>query len=161
MPPVTQLSDLQFEDVAAFLESRGLTISLVAADADIPGSYWGAPEAGLVGNHLHVRPDTPIHSILHTACHWLCMDDKRRQVVDTNAGGDDVEEVAVCYLQCLLAEELPGYSRLKVFADMDLWGYNFRLGSTRSWFERDANDARDWLEMRGLPKAFNRLRVDL
>ena len=26
-------------------------------------------------------------------------------------------------------------------ADMDTWGYSFRLGDTRSWFERDAEDA--------------------
>jgi hypothetical protein len=30
-------------------------------------------------------------------------------------------------------------------ADMDEWGYSFRLGDTRSWFENDAEDARKWL----------------
>jgi hypothetical protein len=30
-------------------------------------------------------------------------------------------------------------------ADMDAWGYTFRLGSARAWFERDADDARQWL----------------
>jgi hypothetical protein len=35
-------------------------------------------------------------------------------------------------------------------ADMDAWGYSFRLGSTRAWFEGDAEDAREWLEQRGL-----------
>ena len=29
--------------------------------------------------------------------------------------------------------------------DMDAWGYSFRLGSTRAWFESDAEDARAWL----------------
>jgi len=28
---------------------------------------------------------------------------------------------------------------------MDAWGYTFRLGSARAWFERDAQDARQWL----------------
>ncbi len=28
---------------------------------------------------------------------------------------------------------------------MDAWGYSFRLGSTRAWFEGDAQDARAWL----------------
>jgi hypothetical protein len=37
-----------------------------------------------------------------------------------------------------------------MFADMDAWGYSFRLGSARAWFERDAEDARDWLIARGL-----------
>ena len=34
--------------------------------------------------------------------------------------------------------------------DMDAWGYTFRLGSTRAWFEQDADDARQWLAERGL-----------
>jgi hypothetical protein len=31
-------------------------------------------------------------------------------------------------------------------ADMDAWGYSFRLGSTRAWFEADAEDAREFLQ---------------
>ena len=38
----------------------------------------------------------------------------------------------------------------RMFEDMDAWGYTFRLGSSRAWFERDAADARDWLRRRGL-----------
>jgi len=33
-----------------------------------------------------------------------------------------------------------------LFADMDAWGYHFRLGSTRAWFEGDSDDAHDWLQ---------------
>ena len=33
---------------------------------------------------------------------------------------------------------------------MDAWGYSFRLGTARAWFEQDAEDARDWLQSRGL-----------
>lgn len=77
------------------------------------------------------------------------MGDERRAAVHTNAGGDDIEEVAVCYLQCLLADELLGYSRSQAFTDMDLWGYHFRLGSARGWFERDAEDATGWLARHG------------
>jgi hypothetical protein len=36
-------------------------------------------------------------------------------------------------------------------ADMDAWGYTFRLGSTRAWFEGDAEDALAFLAARGLP----------
>lgn len=116
----------------------------------IPGSYWGAPEAGLIDDRLFVRPDTPLHSALHEACHFICMDATRRATLHTNAGGDDVEEVAVCYLQVLLADRIDRYSRDAIFADMDAWGYNFVLGSARAWFERDAEDARRWLEKRAL-----------
>ncbi len=34
--------------------------------------------------------------------------------------------------------------------DMDNWGYSFRLGSTRRWFETDASDARKWLRQKEL-----------
>ncbi|MDJ0740115.1 MAG: hypothetical protein QNJ91_10375 [Gammaproteobacteria bacterium] len=111
----------------------------------IPGSYWGDCEAGLVGNTLFVRDDTPLHSALHEGCHYICMDAGRRASLHTDAGGDVAEENAVCYLQGLLAERLPGYGRDRLFGDMDRWGYSFRLGSARAWFDSDADDARDWL----------------
>ena len=102
------------------------------------------------GDTLYARADTPIHSILHEACHWICMPPERRAALHTDARGDDLEECAVNYLQVLLADELPGYSRARIFSDMDAWGYSFRLGSARAWFERDAEDARAWLRHRGL-----------
>jgi hypothetical protein len=33
---------------------------------------------------------------------------------------------------------------------MDTWGYSFRLGSTRAWFEQDAAEALAFLKVRGL-----------
>ena len=56
----------------------------------------------------------------------------------------------MCYLQVLLAEQLPQVGRERLFADMDAWGYSFRCGSTRSWFEQDAQDARQWLRQHGV-----------
>ncbi len=29
---------------------------------------------------------------------------------------------------------------------MDRWGYTFRLGSAKTWFEQDAEDAKAWLQ---------------
>lgn len=127
------------------LRRYGLRIELITGTDPIPGSYWGDSEAGLVGDALYVREDTPLHSALHEACHYICMDDVRRAELHTDAGGDDVEESAVCYLQGLLADEIGGYDRVSLFTDMDLWGYSFRLGSARAWFDEDADDARDWL----------------
>ena len=134
----------------ALMRGHGLQVVEVGSNDPIPGSYWGAPEAGLIDDRLFIRPDTPLHSALHEACHFICMDATRRATLHTNAGGDDVEEVAVCYLQVLLADRIDHYSRDAIFADMDAWGYNFILGSARAWFERDAEDARRWLEKRAL-----------
>ncbi|MGH8445512.1 MAG: hypothetical protein ACREVL_09595 [Solimonas sp.] len=150
-PAVTRCAALGFAPLRALLEPLGLRVVEVADGAEIPGSYWGETEAGLIGNELHLRADTPVHSALHEACHWLCADRARRVDMHTNAGGEDVEEHAVCYLECLLAGRLPGYSRAQCFADMDAWGYNFILGSAQAWFERDAQDAIAWLESRRPP----------
>jgi len=136
--------------LAALLEGYGLSLTTVECTGPIPGSYWGACEAGLHGNVLYARADTPVHSVLHEACHFICMSAARRADLDTDAGGDDAEECAVCYLQVLLADALPAVGRDRLFADMDAWGYSFRLGGARDWFERDAEDARMWLHVHGL-----------
>jgi hypothetical protein len=150
-PVVRRCRELGVDALRALLEPLGLVIQTVADDAAIPGSYWGDSEAGLIGNVLHLRGDTPVHSALHEASHWLCADEARRAGIDTNAGGGDVEEHAVCYLECLLAARLPGYSQAECFADMDAWGYTFILGSAQAWFERDADDAIAWLQRRQPP----------
>ena len=136
--------------VALLLNRFGLALTLTAPGQVIPGSYWGESEAGLTGNRLYARLDTPVHSVLHEASHFICMTPERRVGLDRDAGGDDAEESAVCYLQVLLAGELPGVGRARLCADMDAWGYSFRLGSTRAWFESDAADAREWLLARGI-----------
>ena len=144
-PVVTPLSALVRADVVALLARYGLQLQMIAQSAEIPGSYWRESEAGLIGHTLYARNDTPVHSVLHEACHYICMDEARRAALHTDAGGSDVEECGVCYLEILLADQLPGYSRAQVCADMDAWGYHFRLGSARAWFEQDAEDAREFL----------------
>jgi hypothetical protein len=139
------MSSIDRVDIAVLLDRYGMYVKLVAPDEGIPGSYWGDSEAGLRGDCLYARLDTPIHSVLHEACHYICMTPERRAGLDKDAGGDDLEESAVCYLQVLLADELPGVGRDRLIADMDAWGYSFRLGNTRAWFEGDAGDARKWL----------------
>lgn len=132
------------------LADYDLVVEWVADDEPIPGTYWGEPEAGLIGNRVLVRADTPVHSALHEASHSICMGASRRTALDTDAGGDDLEESAVCFLQILLAERLPDVGSRALMQDMDEWGYSFRLGSTAAWFEHDAQEARNWLERRGL-----------
>lgn len=144
-PRVLRFTDIERTELTSLLAGFQLEIDIIGTDEDIPGSYWGDEEAGLVGNHLYLRCDTPLHSILHEACHYICMDKNRRSSLHTDAGSDDDEENAVCYLQILLAEKLASMGRERALTDMDLWGYSFRLGSAKAWFEGDAEDAQAWL----------------
>ena len=132
------------------LARYGLRLVVQDPGAEITGSYWGDSEAGVVGTVVYARADTPVHSILHESCHVVCMTAKRRATLDRDAGGDDLEEAAVCYLQVLLADEFAGVGRGRLMRDMDRWGYSFRLGDTASWFAKDADDARNWLIERRL-----------
>ena len=144
------LSSIDRIEVALLLQRYGMGLALIAPQEVIPGSYWGESEAGLRSDQLYARLDTPVHSILHEACHYICMSPERRAGLDRDAGGDDLEESAVCYLQVLLADELPGVGRRRLCEDMDAWGYSFRWGSTQAWFEGDAGDAREWLRREGV-----------
>jgi hypothetical protein len=150
---VLTCGEVEWEPLAGLVARYGLIINRLPVHAAIPGSFWGGCEAGLIGNRLLVRDDTPVHSILHEACHYICMDHGRRAHLHTDAGGDDAEENAVCYLQILLADYLPGVGRERLLADMDAWGYSFRLGSARAWFEQDTADVADWLRECGLMDA--------
>lgn len=147
---VLRLEDIDCAPVSKLLARFGLELCQCPAGESIPGSYWGDDEAGLKANRLYARNDTPLHSILHESAHFICLDSARRLNLDTDAGSDEAEEGAVCYLQILLAGELDCLGRERMFADMDAWGYSFRLGSSRAWFEQDAEDARVWLIERGL-----------
>jgi len=142
---VLRLEDIDAAPLTGMLARFELRLQHCAAGAPIPASYWGDCEAGLGNGVVYARRDTPLHSILHESCHYICMDDERRRMLDTNAGSDEAEENAVCYLQVLLAGELAGFGRERMFADMDRWGYSFRLGSSRAWFDHDAADALAWL----------------
>lgn len=152
-PDVVRWQAADQASVAALLGGFGLTLVEAPAAEPIPGSFWGDDEAGLIDNRLYARVDTPLHSILHESCHYICMDDRRRATLHTDAGGDYEEENAVCYLQILLAGKINGYSAARCMLEMDRWGYSFRLGSARAWFERDADDARAALQARGLDPA--------
>jgi hypothetical protein len=147
---VLELRDIDLDDARRLLASAGLELVLEADGAPIPGSYWGAPEAGIIGTRVHARLDTPVHSLLHEAAHLAIAIAEGRHDVHTDASDSTLEEDATCYLEIRWADRLPGVGRDRILADMDAWGYTFRLGSARAWFERDADDARVWLVERGL-----------
>ena len=142
---VMRVADLPSSSLQQLLGRYGLRLVEQTTDSAIEGSYWGDSEAGVVGVSVYARPDTPVHSVLHEACHVICMDEERRTELQTDAGGDDLEEAAVCYLQVVLADHLAGVGSPRLMRDMDAWGYSFRLGSTRAWFENDADDAQEFL----------------
>lgn len=143
------MADIVFDDAAALLHRYGLTLQRVADGEAIPGSYWGECEAGIIGTTVHARSDTPVHSLLHEACHLIVLPPERRTGVHTDATDSIEEENAVCVLQALLGDALPGVGRDRVLADMDRWGYTFRLGSAAAYVEQDAEDAWAWLQARG------------
>jgi hypothetical protein len=142
-------SETNLAALIGLLARYGLSLVRVADDAPIPGSYWGESEAGLVGQTIYARADTPVHSVLHEACHVICMDSARRAALHTDAGGEYAEEDAVCFLQITLAGHI-GSTAEALCADMDAWGYTFRLGSAHAWYTQDAEDARAWLVQHGL-----------
>ena len=144
------VGDVGANVVAPVLTRFGVGLDIVPTRAAIPGTFWGEPEAGVIGHRVIARDDTPIHSILHEAAHIICMTGERRAVLNRDAGGSDLEESAVCYLQVLLADFIDGVGRNRLMTDMDRWGYSFRLGSTAAWFDRDADDASRFLREYGL-----------
>ncbi len=149
-PSVLAVADIGLGACRDLLSPYGIEVVQVESAALIPGSYWGESEAGLIGYRVYCRADTPVHSLLHEACHYMCMDTHRRAVLDRDAGGDFDEENAVCWLQIALAGHLKGMGAARMMADMDAWGYTFRLGSARAWVEQDSADTRSWLKERGL-----------
>ena len=149
-PCVLALADIGFGTPRALLARHDLELVEVDDGEAIPGSYWGDSEAGVIGSRVYARRDTPVHSLLHEACHLIVIPPALRFRVHTDASDSQFEEDATCYLQLLLARELPGFGIERAFADMDAWGYTFRLGSARAWFHQDAEDARSWLLERDL-----------
>jgi hypothetical protein len=147
---VLRLAAIDLDAVRALLARYGLALESVADGAPIPGSYWGESEAGVIGHRVYARSDTPVHSLLHEACHLIVAPREKVATIHTDASDSQAEEDATCYLQIVLGDALPGVGRARIADDLDRWGYTFRLGSARAWFERDAEDARAWLVERGL-----------
>ncbi|HKU78961.1 MAG TPA: hypothetical protein VJQ42_03890, partial [Rhodanobacteraceae bacterium] len=136
--PVLRLADIGFEAPAALLARHGLELVRVEDNAPIPGSYWGEPEAGVIASKVYARADTPVHSLLHEAGHLLLLPVDKRAAVHTDATDSIEEEDAVCVLQSLLGDALPDVGAARVLADMDAWGYTFRLGSAAAYVRHDA-----------------------
>lgn len=147
------LADIDFDATAGLLARYGLQLHRIADGEPIPGSFWGECEAGLIGHNVYARGDTPVHSLLHEAAHLIVLPSEKRAQVHTDATDSVEEEDAVCVLQALLGDALPGVGRDRVLADMDGWGYTFRLGSARAYFEHDSDSAWEWLHARGLADA--------
>ncbi|MBB5207224.1 hypothetical protein HNQ52_000740 [Chiayiivirga flava] len=147
---VLRVRDVPGDALAALLRRYDLSLQRVPDGEAIPGSFWGEPEAGVIAHTVYARGDTPVHSLLHEAGHLIVLPPDRRARVHTDATDSVAEEDATCYLQIALADLLPGVGSARLMADMDAWGYSFRLGSARAWFEHDADDARAWLTARDL-----------
>ncbi|MEI2428958.1 hypothetical protein RDV84_24355 [Lysobacter yananisis] len=153
------LADIDFDHAHALLARYGLALVRVADGDAIPGSYWGDSEAGIIASTVYARADTPVHSMLHEACHLIVLPPQRRAAVHTDATDSVEEEDAVLVLQTVLADALPGVGRERMYADMDAWGYTFRLGSAKAYVEQDAQTSWQWLAERGLVEAPQRTQA--
>ena len=151
-----RLKNIQPEAIRPLFDRYQLRLHEVLPDNDIPYSFWGAPEAGRQQSVLYAREDTPIHSILHEACHFICMPPALRNSPNSDAGGSALEENACCFLQLLLSDYIPGFNQNIHLHDMNIWGYNFRLGSSARWFYADSDDARTWLMNYGIINQANK-----
>ena len=147
---VLRLASIDLDAARALLARHALVLEIVADGEPIPGSYWGETEAGVIAYRVYARSDTPVHSLLHEACHLIVAPAEKVATIHTDASDSQAEEDATCYLQIVLGDALPGVGAARIAEDMDRWGYTFRLGSARAWFERDAEDARAWLVERGI-----------
>lgn len=156
-----RVADVSQTAITALLQRFDLCLVRQQPHSEIAGSFWGDSEAGIIGRTVFARDDTPVHSLLHETCHIICMTSERREGLQCNAGGDDLEEAAVCYLQLVLADEIDTVGSRRLMHDMDDWGYSFRLGSTRDWFENDAEDAVEFLINHGLLSAAAKLTFEL
>ena len=145
-----RLRDIDSRQARHVLGLFSLQLVLVEDDQPIPGSYWGGCEAGLIGSMVYARADTPVHSLLHESCHLIVLLPERRALVHTDASDSIAEEDATCYLQLLLADRIDGFGFERACIDMDRWGYSFRLGSAKAWFEQDAEDALAFLQARAV-----------
>lgn len=144
------LADIGFDSARALLARYRLELVQIENQQAIPGSFWGECEAGVIGHTVYARLDTPVHSLLHEAGHLIVLPEEKRAHIHTDASDSVAEEDAVCVLQALLGDELPGVSKERIWADMDAWGYTFRLGCAQAYFENDASEAFAFLIRRGL-----------
>lgn len=64
------------------------------------------------------------------------MDEGRRARLDADAGGNDLEEAAVCYLQIVLADELQTVGARRLMRDMDGWATPFGLAARAAGSKR-------------------------
>ena len=88
---VLRLSDVALAAIEALLARYELSLVVEPDDRPITGSYWGEDEAGIVGRTVYARNDTPLHSLLHESCHTICMTAARREVLQRDAGGEELE----------------------------------------------------------------------
>ncbi len=139
------LKNIQISALRPLFDRYRLNLEKVGISNDIPYSFWGAPEAGRYQSTLYVRDDTPVHSLLHEACHFICMPPEQRTIDSHDAGGSALIENACCFPQLVLSDHIPGFNKAIHLHDMNTWGYNFRLGSAACWFYADSDDASQWL----------------
>ena len=108
----------------------------------------------MIGATVYARADTPVHSLLHEAGHLIVLPPERRaaRAYRRHRFGRRRRRGLRAAGRCS-ATRCRASAATRVLADMDAWGYTFRLGSARAYVEHDAADAWRWLREHGLVDA--------
>ena len=143
------LRDIGFDDVAALLARYGLAARARRRRRADPRQLLGRTRSRPDRPRVHARDDTPVHSLLHEAAHLIVLPPERaRRAYRRHRFGRGRRRRLRA---AVAARRRPARRRPRaLMADMDAWGYTFRLGSARAYFERDAEDAGPGCSARGL-----------
>src|SRR5690625_8003398 len=85
---VLRLDELPPGAAENLLQRYGLNLQTVAEGQPIPGTFWGEPEAGIIGGTVAARPDTAGQSLPHEAGHPPARTPVRRPHIPTGPRRD-------------------------------------------------------------------------
>ena len=87
---VTLIADLREAEIRDLLSAYGARLVMMPCGRDIPGSYWGDSEAGLIESDVFVRTDTPAHRKI--------LEESGQPIPTDMAMPDEVAEVGLAQL---------------------------------------------------------------
>ncbi|MDB2544126.1 hypothetical protein N9X63_03545 [Woeseiaceae bacterium] len=59
------IGDFENKELNNLINKYHFKLKILADHETIPASFWGDPEAGLIGKTIFVKKITPLHSFFH------------------------------------------------------------------------------------------------